>query len=149
MKPLPLSVSVISGAEAHRIGNLLRSVAGWTTEIIVVINDDVNDGTEQVALAHGARVFREPWKGHAAQKTSAAQKATQPWILSLDCDEEVPLSLRAEIEQTLADPSKTGSFSAFEFPRCTQYCNRWIRHGDWYPDRVIRLWKKGSATWTA
>jgi len=148
MKPLPLSVSIISGAEAHRIGKTLASVTGWTQEVIVLLNEDVNDGTDEVARKHGAKVFREPWKGYGRQKASAAEKATQPWILSLDADEEVPLPLIREIEQTLTDPRKTDAFAAFEFPRCTQYCNRWIRHGDWYPDHVTRLWRKGSAFWT-
>jgi len=37
--------------------------------------------------------------------------------------------------------------AAYEFPRCTYYCGRWIRHGDWYPDRVCRLWRHGRARW--
>jgi len=117
MKPLPLSVSIISGAEAHRIGKTLASVTGWTQEVIVLLNEDVNDGTDEVARKHGAKVFREPWKGYGRQKASAAEKATQPWILSLDADEEVPLPLIREIEQTLTDPRKTDAFAAFEFPR--------------------------------
>ena len=39
--------------------------------------------------AHGANVFVEPWKGFAAQKNSAIDKAAGDWILSLDADEEV------------------------------------------------------------
>ena len=51
MKKLPISVCVIAGAEARRIGRALASVAEWTSEIIVVINDDVADGTE-IGRAH-------------------------------------------------------------------------------------------------
>jgi glycosyltransferase involved in cell wall biosynthesis len=89
MNKLPISVCMISGAEARRIGRALESVAGWTGEIIVVLNEDVRDGTEEIALKHGAKVFREAWKGHVAQKNSAADKAGQDWILGLDADEEV------------------------------------------------------------
>jgi len=35
-------------------------------------------------------------------------------------------------------------YAAYEFPRCALYCGRWIRHGDWYPDRVLRLWRRGA-----
>jgi len=141
---LPISVCFISGAEAHRIGRALESVADWTREIIVVLNDDVRDGTEEVARRQGAKVFREPWKGFLAQKQSATAKASEPWVLSLDADEVVSPELRADIHQALAKPDP---YVAFEFPRCTHYCGRWIRHGDWYPDRVRRLWKRECGSW--
>jgi len=144
-KRLPISVSMIAGNEAHRIQRVLDSVSGWVAEIIVVINDDVADGTDKIAEASGAKVFREPWKGYGPQKNSATDKATQPWLLNLDADEEVTPALRDEIRRALLEP---GSCVAFSFPRCTRFCGRWIRHGDWYPDRQTRLWRRGKARWS-
>ena len=86
---LPISVCIISGAEAHRIGQALKSVAGWTSEIVVVLNEDVRDGTDKIAESFGAKVFREPWKGHKTQKNSALEKASNEWVLGLDADEVV------------------------------------------------------------
>jgi glycosyltransferase involved in cell wall biosynthesis len=146
-KPLPLSVCMISGAEAPRIGRALESVASWASEIILVLNDDVADGTDRIAVEHGAKVFREPWKGHIAQKNSAAEKATQQWILGLDADEVVSTALREEIQATLADEIRCERFAALSFPRRSWYCGRWINHGDWYPDRQTRLWRRGRAAW--
>ncbi|MDB6057461.1 MAG: wcaA [Verrucomicrobiales bacterium] len=144
MEPkLPISVCLISGAEAHRIGQSLRSVADWTSEIVVVLNDNVSDGTEKVAESFGAKVFREPWRGFIKQKNSVSEKATQPWILGLDADEVVSNELRAEIIATV----KSARCAAYEFPRCTFFFDRWIRHGDYYPDRVTRLWRKDCAHW--
>ncbi|MFO1500337.1 MAG: glycosyltransferase family 2 protein [Verrucomicrobiota bacterium] len=147
MKKWPISVCMIAGAEAHRIGRALQSVAGWTSEIVVVMNPEVNDGSDRIAADHGAVVYREPWKGFVGQKNSVAEKAGQPWILGLDADEVVPEALRAEIGQAIDRPAAATDFGAFEFPRCTYYCGRWIRHGDWYPDRVTRLWQKAAARW--
>lgn len=144
MNKLPISVCMISGAEAQRIGHALDSVAGWTSEIIVVLNEDVADGTDQIAASHGARVFREAWKGHIAQKNSAMQRATQPWILGLDADEAVSEELRDEI---LALQLPFSNCAAYSFPRRTFFLGRWIRHGDWYPDRCARLWQQGKARW--
>ncbi len=76
---LPISVCMISGAEARRIGRALQSVSGWASEIIVVLNDDVQDGTEEIALRHGAKVFREPWKGHVAPK-KFRQRQSRPTL---------------------------------------------------------------------
>jgi glycosyltransferase involved in cell wall biosynthesis len=147
MTKLPISVCLIAGNEAHRIRRALASVAGWTDEIIVVLNADVADGTDRIAAEFGAKVFREPWKGHIAQKNSAAQKAAQAWIVGLDADEEISPALQAELQKLFATPEKLEPFAAFSFPRCTFYCQRWIRHGDWYPDRQTRLWRRRAAEW--
>lgn len=144
---LPISVCLISAAEAGRIGQALESVTGWTSEIIVVLNEDVADGTQEIARQRGAKVFREPWKGHIAQKNSAAAKASGDWILGLDADEAVSSQLRDEIQALFADKSRIAEFTGFSFPRMSWYCNRWIRHGDWYPDRQTRLWQRGRAHW--
>ncbi len=148
MAKLPLSVCMISAAEAGRIGRALLSVAGSAGEVIVVLNEDVRDGTDTLCEAQGAKVYREPWKGFVGQKNSAADKASGTWILSLDADEEVSPALWTEIAAVVDDPNKNRGYAAFDFPRCSFYCGRWIRHGDWYPDRVLRLWRKGSAKWT-
>jgi len=136
---------MVSGAEEARIGRALESVRPWVREIVVVLNDDVTDGTERILKDYRATVHRERWRGFVAQKGSVSDKAGQPWLLNLDADEVVPPALRDEIQAVIRDEGR--GFSAFEFPRCTFYCGRWIRHGDWYPDRVLRLWKKGSARW--
>src|SRR5258708_7602913 len=101
MKKLPISVCMVSGAEAHRIGRALESVSGWVSEIVVVINAEVTDGTDKIAAQFGARVFREPWKGFVGQKNSAAAKALEPWILGLDADEAVSAPLHGEIENAI------------------------------------------------
>jgi glycosyltransferase involved in cell wall biosynthesis len=138
---------MIAGAEAARIRRTLASVADWAGEIIVVVNEDVSDGTDKIAARFGAKVFREPWKGHIAQKNSAAQKAGGEWIFGLDADEVVSPELAAEIKKLFSSPEKLSDFTAFSLPRCSFYLGRWIRHGDWYPDRKIRLWRRGQASW--
>jgi glycosyltransferase involved in cell wall biosynthesis len=145
MKKLPISVCIISGAEVRRLGRALESVAGWTQETVVVLNDEVRDGTEELAQRYGAAVYREPWRGFVRQKNSAQDKASQPWRLGLDADEVVSSRLRDELMTLFANgPLRCVAFS---MPRCTWYFGRWIRHGDWYPDRCIRLWQRGQARW--
>jgi glycosyltransferase involved in cell wall biosynthesis len=144
MTPAPVSVCIISGAEVRRIGPTLASVAGWVAEIVVVLNEDVTDGTEEICRQYGARVFREPWKGHVAQKNSAAAKAIQPWLLGLDADEEVTPQLAGEIR---ASSVRQDGPVAYSVPRLSEYAGRWIRHGDWHPDRKVRLWRQNRARW--
>jgi glycosyltransferase involved in cell wall biosynthesis len=145
MSKLPISVCIVSGAEAHRIGKALESVVEWVSEIIVVLDDRAQDDTEAVVARYGGRVFREPWKGFIGQKNSVMEKASQPWVLGLDADEVVSPSLQSELHRLFATapPAKAG----YSFPRCTFYLGRWIRHGDWYPDRCTRLWQRGRGRW--
>lgn len=145
MNKLPVSVTMISGAEAGRIGPALESVSGWASEIILVLNEEVRDGTEEIAAKYGAKVFREPWKGFIAQKNSASAKSTQPWLLNLDADERVSSALASEIAEVVSAAHPREAW--YEFPRCSFYCGKWIRHGDWYPDRVKRLWRRESGSW--
>ncbi len=145
MKKLPVSVCIVSGAEAHRIRQALESVSARASEIIVVLNEEVADGTDRIAEEFGAKVFREPWRGFIGQKNSVSEKATQPWLFNLDADEVVPPELWFQIAQALENPSAT--HTAYQFPRCTFYFGRWIRHGDWYPDRVLRIWRRNKAVW--
>lgn len=138
---------MISGAEAPRIARALESVSAWAGEIMVVLNADVADGTEEIAIRFGAKVFRESWKGHIAQKNSCAAKATQPWVLGLDADEAVSPELQREIAGLFECAGEAERFAAYSFPRCTLYLGRWVRHGDWYPDLQTRLWQRGRAEW--
>ena len=77
------------------------------------------------------------------QKYSAANKATQLWLLRLNTDEAVSPELRQEITRLFELASNAERFAAYQFPRCTFYCGRRIRHGDWYPDCQTRLWQRG------
>lgn len=138
---------LIAGAEADRIGRTLSAVRGWVAEMHVVVNDDVRDATASIAAEHGATVHRESWKGHIAQKNSAAAKASQAWILALDADEVVSDGLRREIQSLFRSGDRLEAHAAWSFPRTTEVCGRFLRHGDWYPDRQTRLWKRGMATW--
>jgi glycosyltransferase involved in cell wall biosynthesis len=144
---LPVTVCIISGNEAHRITPTLQSVADWAGEIVVVINDTVSDGTDKIAESFGAKVFREPWKGNIVQNQSATDKASGDWLLSLDADEVVSPELRASIQQLFSQPEKLNQHVAYDFPRCTLFYDRWIRHGEWYPDRKLRLWRRGQGKW--
>lgn len=144
---LPISVCLIAGNEARRIGATLQSVQGWVREIIVVLNDTVDDGTDAIAASFGARVYREPWKGYRDQKQSATDKAAGDWILSLDADEVVSPELQASLRRLFAPTTAPGRLVAYTVPRRTRFYDRWIRHGEWYPDRKLRMWRRGEGVW--
>ena len=147
MSKLPITVCFVAGNEAHRIRPALDSVKGWTSEIILAIDDKVTDGTDKIAESYGAKVFSQPWRGHAGHRNFASSHATQPWLLAIDADEVVSERLRDEIIAAFQTHGAKSQPAAYSFPRLSFFCGRWIRHGDWYPDRVRRLWRKDAARW--
>ena len=145
MNRLPISVCIIASNEAHRIGRTLDSVQGWTLEIILAIDDKVADGTDKIAVNYGAKVFSQPWVGHAAHRNFASSHATQPWLLAIDADEVVSEELREDI--IAAFHNQKSDVAAYSFPRLSFFGGRWIRHGNWYPDRKVRLWRQDAGRW--
>jgi glycosyltransferase involved in cell wall biosynthesis len=143
--PLPLSVAIIAKNEAHNLPRCLASVRGWTAEIVVVLND-TTDGSEAVAKSFGAAVHPLPWRGYRDTKNAAVDLTRQPWVLSLDADEEVSPALRADVAAFLGRPDLS-SFAGARFPRKVWFIDRWITHGDWYPDLSLRLFHRDRARW--
>ena len=136
-----LSVVIIALDEEGSIGEALESVQ-WADEVVVV-DSGSTDRTVEIARARGAKVLvTGDWPGFGAQKNRALGEATRDWVLSLDADERVTPELREEIAAVVA---ANGPHDAYEMARLSSYCGRYMRHGGWWPDRVTRLFRRGSA----
>jgi glycosyltransferase involved in cell wall biosynthesis len=132
-----LSVVLIASNEESNIAKCLESLSGIADEIILVHNDCV-DKTVEIALKFGAICFEEKWHGHRDQKNMALSKAKKSWVLCLDADERLSPALLASIQSILHRDSKNEA-DGFECNRKSFFLGRWISHGDWYPDKKIRL----------
>ena len=143
--PLPLSVVIVARNEAGNLPRCLASVRGWVAQIVVALND-TTDASETVAKNFGADVHHLPWHGYRDTKNAALALATHPWVLSLDADEEVSPGLRAAITAFFAR-ADLATFAGARFPRKVWFIDRWITHGDWYPDLSLRLLHRDRARW--
>jgi glycosyltransferase involved in cell wall biosynthesis len=157
-----LSVVIITHNEETNIGRALESVMplvnGGKGEIIVV-DSGSTDRTVEIAKSFGAKVYVEEWKGYAGQKNSAIDKARGDYILSLDADEEVSSELADEIDSTVrrrpavhkvAQKTPDGHpaplyVNGFWISRSNYFLKRWIKHGGFWPDRKLRLFRRGTA----
>jgi glycosyltransferase involved in cell wall biosynthesis len=163
-----LSVVIIAHNEEANLGRAIASVqplvANGQGEVIVV-DSGSTDRTVEIAQSFGAKVFIEEWKGYAAQKNSAIDKATGDWILSLDADEELEpgtatilhllLSKREGLTKTelqnlvraqggdSLDTDIPVALSGYWFPRKNFFLGRWITHGGFWPDPKLRLFHRG------
>src|SRR6266567_1705870 len=136
--PDTLSIAIVALNEEANLGRVLESVR-WADEIIVV-DSGSTDRTCDIAREYGARVVIEPWRGYTAQKNYALELCTKDWILSLDADEKVSPELAEEIRGVLAGRS---SFDGYAMPRKNLFLGRWMRHGGFYPDPKLRLFRNG------
>src|SRR5581483_8454116 len=139
---MALSVVIITKNEEVNIGHTLESVQ-WADERIVV-DSGSTDLTREIARQHGATVFEEVWKGYAAQKNSAIGKASCDWVLSLDADEQVSPELAENIRRIVGAGRGPSSATGYFVARRNFFLGRWIRHGGFYPDRKLRLFRRGS-----
>jgi len=138
-----IGIAVIAKNEVDRIGRLLKS-SDFADEIVVV-DSGSTDGTPSLCEQNGARVIHHDWLGYAAQKQFAMEAVSTDWVLNLDADEVISDELSQEIINAVSGAA--GDVAGFSMPRLSQYLNRWIRHGGWYPDRKVRLVRRGCGHW--
>src|SRR5579859_4766878 len=145
--PMNLSVVIITFNEEANIARTLASVQPLVADgkgEIIVVDSGSTDRTVEIAKSFGAKVFIEEWKGFAAQKNSAIDKAAGDWILSLDADEELSAGLGEVIARAMGPDDDSAKISGAWISRKNFFLGRWIRHGGFYPDRKLRLFRHGK-----
>jgi glycosyltransferase involved in cell wall biosynthesis len=133
-----LSVAVVTLNEEERLRACLESVV-WADELVVV-DAGSSDKTVAIAREFTDRVLFRAWDGYGAQKNFALGQCQCDWVLSLDADERVSDALREEIRGTLQGGRPEVGFYV---PRRNILQGRWVRHGGFYPDWQLRLFRRG------
>jgi glycosyltransferase involved in cell wall biosynthesis len=135
-----LSIAMIAMNEESNLPRTLESVR-WADEIVIV-DSGSKDRTLEIAYSFAAKTSYHAITGHGEQKNIALDLCTSDWVLLLDADEVLTPELQEEIRQLLADEPK---FGAYWIPRLNLIFGRWVRHGGFYPDRKLRLFRRGAA----
>ena len=139
----PLSACIITFNEEDRIGDCLASLA--FCDEIVVVDSGSSDRTREICERAGARVLQRDFDGFRSQKQFAVEQARHDWVLCLDADERVSDALRAAIEAERA--RDFGDAAGYRFARLSEYFGKFLRHGNAYPDRVLRLFDRRRGGW--
>ena len=139
----PLSVALITKNEEAKLRACLESVA--FARQIVVVDSGSTDETVRIASASGCQVFGEGWHGFGPQKQLAIDRCSEPWVLVLDADERIPPETARAIARELA---RTDGPAGYSFPRRNYFQGRWIRHAGWWPDRIVRLFRREKGRMT-
>ena len=135
---MKLSAVIITRNEEAVIGRCVESVM-WADEVIV-LDSGSTDRTIEICRSLGATVHAtEDWPGFGPQKNRALAYASGDWVLSIDSDEWVTPALKSEIERELG---KTQPADAYAMPRRSSFCGRLMKHSGWWPDHVLRLFRR-------
>ena len=137
-----LSVTIITFNEENNIARCISSVKDIADEILVVDSYSTDD-TKKICEQHGVRFIENKFEGHIEQKNFAFEMAEYDYVLSLDADEALNDSLKENIRLVKENWQADG----YMFNRLTNYCGQWVRHCGWYPDKKLRLLKKGTGHW--
>lgn len=139
---IKLSAVIITRNEEKNIARCLESIQGLADDVLV-LDSGSNDKTRMITARYSVRFFSQPFQGYAAQKNDAAKRARFNYVLSLDADEALSEPLKDAIRLV----KEAWTADAYAFNRLTRFCGTWIHHGEWYPDRVVRLYDKRKTAW--
>lgn len=138
-----ISSIIITHNESENIRSCLTSV-NWADEIVVVDSESTDD-TKRITSEFTDRIYDLRWEGFGPAKEFARSKATGDWILSVDADEVVSDKLREEIQTIIQSENP---LDGYYIPRRSNFLGRWITHGGWYPDHVLRLFRRTKGRFT-
>lgn len=144
----PLSVCVLAYNDEEILARCLDAL-GFADEIVVVLDAKTTDGTEKIAREKASVVDVHRYVGDIEQKQYAIDLASNEWVLLLDSDEVVTSALADEVNQFLNQNLKSSDdasqVAGCEVNRLTFHLGAWLRHGDFYPDWKLRLFRKTQA----
>jgi glycosyltransferase involved in cell wall biosynthesis len=150
---IPLSVCILACDEEQELERCIRAVQ-WADEVVVLVDAKSRDGSEATARRMASRVECRAYSGDIDQKRYCTTLAKNDWVLIVDPDEVVSDRLAKSIRERVSSEMTSNQAQgrdrvvAFQVNRLTHHLGRWIRHGDYYPDWKLRLFRKSCAHWT-
>lgn len=139
---IKISGVIITYNEEEHLEKCLKSLIEVVDEILVV-DSYSTDSTPEICETYSTRFIKNKFEGYIEQKNFALSHAKYDYILSLDGDE----ALSETLKESILKIKSNWNYDGYYCNRLNNYCGQWIRHSDWYPDKKLRLFKKGSGEW--
>ena len=141
---LSLTTIILTKNEENNIEKCIRSLDGLA-ERIIVVDSFSDDNTKDLALSLNADVYENKFKSHSNQFNWALKNCniTSEWIFRIDADDEMTAELVEEFKDKI--PQITEGINGVFLRRRRYFMGRWIKHGDVYPEKVMRLFRTGTA----
>jgi len=132
-----LSTVIMCFNEEDKIKRCIQSVNSISDEVMI-LDSYSTDKTVEIAESLGARIEFSEFKGYIKQRELSISMAKNDWVLALDADEYLSKELAEEIQSLLEDPKE----DAYYLNRFNAINNYFLKHGSWFPHRIIRLFNR-------
>ena len=137
-----ISAVIITYNEEKFIDKCLASINGVADEIVVV-DSFSSDATEEICRKYNVRFVKHQFEGYRDQKNYALVLSTYKNKLSLDADE----ALSDKLRESILEVKDNWDYDGYLFNRRNNFCGKWIRYSQWYPDRQLRLFYADHGRW--
>ena len=120
------------------------------SDTIVVIDMASTDTTSHIVQQNKVKLVSFPFSHYVEPaRAFGIEQATSPWVMILDADERVTSKLAQEIKTIVHMQRAPSQPTHYYIPRKNIFGNttclpagRWLKHGDWWPDKQIRFINK-------
>lgn len=135
---MSISAIIIAKNEEQMISNCIETLR-WCDEVLV-IDHGSDDRTAELAKHAGAKVFTVKSGSIIDLRNRGMKEATGEWLLYIDVDERVTPALMREIKRAI----RVTDVAAYGFRRNNIHYGKWMQHGGWEKDIVIRLFRQSA-----
>ena len=139
-----ITILILTYNESLHIRRAIES-ARKVAKKVIIIDSFSTDDTVTIAQLLGATVLQHEFINQAHQFQWAMDQGIiqTPWTMRMDADEYLTEQLVTEINTRLAGLPE--EISGVELKRQVHFMGKWIRHGGYYPTRLLRIWRTGHA----
>jgi len=139
------SVNVIARDSVSTISDCLESLRGLSDDLVIVVDSRSTDASEKIAGKFTTKIFNHKFIDFADQRNFAVTKSVHAWILSVDADEVVSRELREYLNKFR---EINLPFDAFAIKRHNFIFQKLIKHSNWDPNGIVRLFDKTFGKWS-
>ncbi|GAB4501656.1 MAG: glycosyltransferase family 2 protein [Anaerolineales bacterium] len=138
-----LSVIILTFNEAVHLERCLNNVRPLGARLYIV-DSGSTDATLEIARRHQAEIWEHPFVNQAEQFQWALEnlEIQTPWLMRLDADEYLEAQALTELADRL--PGLPAAISGIYLRRKVYFQRQWIRHGGFYPQTLLRVWRTGQ-----
>lgn len=139
MNKLPITVIILTYNEQINLKGCIDSVFNYVDEIIIV-DSFSTDETIPIAEAYKIKWYQNKFINQAKQFIWALAnvKIKNEWILRLDADERWTKEGLEELRDIIEKDKADGVYVKMKI----FFMGRWIKHGGFYPNFFLRVYKK-------
>ena len=133
-----ITVIILTYNEEINVRNALENMAGWAGENIL-LDSFSEDNTLEIARNFPVKIYQRKFDNYANQRNYAIKEIEKKneWMLFLDADEVLTNELKLEIKRVIPTTNLDGFFLKRRF----YFMGKWIKHGGYYPVKILRLFK--------